>query len=93
MDRYVATQDVTLKKVTIRLWTGLPAESPDHTDFVIKVSGSTKDTHAITAIDAYDLYTYNANLALVRGDYVQVYSWTHIAPSSNSYMIIFEIER
>jgi hypothetical protein len=87
--RYVATQSVTLKKVTVYFYSG----DDGSTDWRIYLYPSYIDTWNTSHTETYLTITRTLDTSLVAGDEVEVMTYTNVGLYSGPVMIIFEIER
>jgi hypothetical protein len=87
--RYVATQSVTLKKVTVYFYSG----DDGSTDWRIYLAPSNLDSWTTTHDETYVTITRTLDTSLVAGNKVEVMTYTNVGLYSGPVMIIFEIER
>jgi hypothetical protein len=89
---YVATQTSTLKKVSLWYYDGEATDTPNHTDWTVRLNGGVIDTFTLNGTGNTILETRPFTQALVAGDYVAARTATHVAPSACDLMVIFEVE-
>jgi hypothetical protein len=92
MAHYVATQPATLKKVSLWYYDGETTDSPDHTDWTVRLNGVALDTFVVSGTGNTILETRAFTQALVVGDDVSTRTATHVCPNACDLMVIFEVE-
>jgi hypothetical protein len=88
--RYVATQPVTVKKVTVNFYSG-DAGSTDWS--IYQAGGGLLDSWNNAYTETYLTITRTLDYALVAGDRITVETYTNVGLYAGPVTIIFEIER